>query len=240
MLGSIDDIAFNKTGELLAYTIDSAVKDGNGLFVIDLKTNRLNTLDNDAKVYNRLTWSDDGTALAVLKGSDVDKMRERDNVLLAFANVQAAMSRYRGGAGGAGSGQGRWLPQGMGRQRSRARSTGATTTSACSSARSRRSRRPTPRPGAAPTSSRTWTSGTPSDERVQSLQMTRADQDRNFTFRQAFDVAGGKFVKLADETMRELDVAPDGRWAVGRDTRGFIHDYKRPAADIYRVNTTTG
>ena len=40
--------------------------------------------------------------------------------------------------------------------------------------------------------------------------------------------------------MRELDVAPDGTWAVGRDTRGYIHDYKRPAADIYRVNTSTG
>jgi dienelactone hydrolase len=78
------------------------------------------------------------------------------------------------------------------------------------------------------------------DERVQSLQMSRAEQERNFTFRQAFDVASAKFVKLADETMRELDVAPDGRWAVGRDTRGFIHDYKRPSADIYRVNTTTG
>jgi hypothetical protein len=78
------------------------------------------------------------------------------------------------------------------------------------------------------------------DERVQSLQINRAEQDRNFTFRQAFDVSAGRFVKLADETMRELDVAPDGRWAVGRDTRGFIHDFKRPAADIYRVNTTTG
>ena len=27
---------------------------------------------------------------------------------------------------------------------------------------------------------------------------------------------------------------------VGRDTRGYIHDYKRPAADLYRVNTSTG
>jgi acetyl esterase/lipase len=78
------------------------------------------------------------------------------------------------------------------------------------------------------------------DDRVQSLQMIRAEQDRNFTFRQAFDTAAGKFVKLADQTMRDVDVAPDGRWAVGRDTRGFIHDYKRPAADIYRINTTTG
>jgi len=82
-----------------------------------------------------------------------------------------------------------------------------------------------------------WNTG---DERVQSLQMIRAEQDRNFTFRQAFDVSAGKFVKLADETMRDLEVAPDGRWAVGRDTRGYIHDYKRAAADIYRVNTTTG
>ena len=27
---------------------------------------------------------------------------------------------------------------------------------------------------------------------------------------------------------------------MGRDTRGFVHDHKRPAADFYRVNTTTG
>src|SRR5207302_6401536 len=71
------------------------------------------------------------------------------------------------------------------------------------------------------------------DERIQSVQMIRADADRNFTYREAFDVSEGKFVKLADETMRDLDVAADGRWAVGRDTRGFIHDYKRPSADIY-------
>ena len=32
-------------------------------------------------------------------------------------------------------------------------------------------------------------------------------------------------------------MSQDGRWAVGRDTRGYISDYKRPAADIYRVNT---
>ena len=40
--------------------------------------------------------------------------------------------------------------------------------------------------------------------------------------------------------MRDIDIAVDGKWAVGRDTRGYVTDYKRPAADIYRVNTTTG
>ena len=78
------------------------------------------------------------------------------------------------------------------------------------------------------------------DERIQSQQMIRAEADRNFTFRSAFDVSAPKFITLADETMRDLEVAQDGRWAVGRDTRGYISDYKRAAADIYRVNTTTG
>jgi hypothetical protein len=78
------------------------------------------------------------------------------------------------------------------------------------------------------------------DERIQSVQMIRAAADRNFTYRQAFDVSSATFVKLADETMRDLDVAADGRWAVGRDTRGYIHDVNRPAADFYRVNTSTG
>src|SRR4029077_12426954 len=74
LLGSVGDIAFNKSGELLAYTVDAAVKDSNGLFVLDLRNGRVNTLDGDAKLYNRLAWSEDGAALAVLKGLDVDKM----------------------------------------------------------------------------------------------------------------------------------------------------------------------
>jgi hypothetical protein len=75
----------------MAYTVDSAAKDSNGLFVFDLKNGKVNPIENDAKIYNRLTWSEDGTALAVLKGLDVEKMRERDNQLIVYANVQAAM-----------------------------------------------------------------------------------------------------------------------------------------------------
>ncbi|MEO8620990.1 MAG: prolyl oligopeptidase family serine peptidase, partial [bacterium] len=79
-----------------------------------------------------------------------------------------------------------------------------------------------------------------SDERIQSVQMIRADADRNFTYREAFDIGAAKYITLADSTMRELEVAEDGRWAIGRDIRGYVSDYKRPAADIYRVNTSTG
>ncbi len=240
LLGSVGDIAFNRTGSLLAYTVDAAVKDGNGLFVFDARTGRITPLDNDAKSYNRLAWNEDGTALAVLKGSDVEKMREKDNVLVAFPNVpERARRRGRRHAGDPRSGEGGRLPQRLGRQRPRG---------------ARVERRQQARvlrhqgagPGARHAPRKTtdeaadvdvWNTA---DERIQSAQMIRAEQDRNFTFRQAFDVAAKRFVKLADETMRDLDVAPDGKWAVGRDTRGYVHDYKRPAADFYRVNTSTG
>ena len=43
--------------------------------------------------------------------------------------------------------------------------------------------------------------------------MIRADQDRNFTFR-ARSTSAGKYITLADETMKDLDVAPDGKWGV--------------------------
>ena len=99
LLGSVGEIAFNKKGDLLAYTVDGTVRDGNGLFMLDLRNGRISTLDNDARVYSRLTWNDEGTGLAVLKGVDVDKMRERDNVLLGVSEraVGARRNRVRAG-----------------------------------------------------------------------------------------------------------------------------------------------
>ena len=241
LLGSVADYAFNSGGALLAYTVDAAVKDGNGLFVFDARNGRVTPLDNDAKNYNRLAWNDEGTALAALKGTEVEKMRERDNVLIAFPDVPAVLkdgdrapkpvlldpakaAGFPKGwvasdrAGLAWSDDGKRVFFGIKEQAPAPDTTRKSTDEAANVD--------------------VWNT---SDDRVQSLQMARAEQDRNFTFRAAFDVAAGKFVKLADETMRELDVAPDGAWAVGLDTRAYLRDEKvLPAGDYYRVNTSTG
>jgi len=241
LLGSVADIAFNRTGELLAYTVDAAVKDVNGLFAFDTRTGRTTTLDSDAKSYNRLTWNEDGNALAVLKGSDVEKMRERDNVLVAFPDVAAAM---KDGASGP-------APVVLEPDKVDLFPKGWVVSDRATLAWSEDNKRvffgikeQVPSPD---TTRRTtdeaadvdvWNT---SDDRVQSLQVIRANQDRNFTFRQAFDVSAKRFVKLTDDTMKDLDVAPDGTWAVGRDTRAYLADQKKlPAADFYRVNTATG
>src|SRR5688500_7355245 len=90
-LGSVGDISFNRQGDLLAYTVDAQVRDGNGLFLIDLRSGRTHVLDNDTLQYNRLSWSDDGSRVAVLKGLAVDKMRERANVLIALSNLRSLL-----------------------------------------------------------------------------------------------------------------------------------------------------
>ncbi len=239
LLGSVGDISFNKEGDLLAYTVDAAMKDANGLFVLDLERGRMHALDNDAKNYNRLTWSKDGSALAVLKGLEVEDMRERDNVLIAFPDVRAAlngdappspMTLDPAGADGFPEG---WVVSDRGTL-----SWSADNARVFFGIKEQVEEPDTERGGTDEVADvDVWNT---LDERIQSLQMRRANTDRNFTFRQVFDVANGKFIKLADDTMRDLDVASEGRWAIGRDRRAYIHDYNPAAADIYRVETSTG
>ena len=238
-LGSVGDASFNRKGELLAYTVDAAVRDGNGLFVIDLQAGRTNVIDNAARSYNRMTWNDDGTGIAVLKGNEVPRMRERDNVLVVYPNVRAAF--------GAGPEPTPAIldPTAAGFPKGFVISDRATLT--FSDDNNRVFLGVIPQTSAPDTSRRrsadsvadvdVWRA---QDERVQSLQMARADGDRNFTFREAFDLTTGKYVALSDSTLKEVEVGADGRWAVGRDTRGHISDYERPQADLYRVNTATG
>ena len=238
LLGSVGEISFNKKGDLLAYTVDGAVRDGNGLFILDLRNGRISTLDNDARVYSRLTWNDEGTGLAVLKGVDVDKMRERDNVLLAYPSVQQALDDVEYAPLKLDPAKADGFPKGW------VLSDRATLDWSDDNHRIFFGAK---EQVAAPDTTRrrgedvadvdVWNS---KDDRIQSVQMTRADADRNFTYREAFNLTTSKFVQLADTAMREVDVGADGRWVVGRDARAYISDYKRPAADFYRVNPSTG
>jgi dipeptidyl aminopeptidase/acylaminoacyl peptidase len=240
LLGSVGDIAFNRTGSLLAYTVDAAVKDGNGLFVFDTRSGRTVALDNDSKQYNRLTWNEDANAIAVLKGSDVEKKREKENVLLVFSDVPSAI------------GLDDIAPTPIVFEPAKAENfpKGSVVSDRAPLQWSEDNKRlffGIKEQVAAPDTTRRTTDERPDvdvwntdDERIQSLQMIRAEQDRNFTYREAFDLTSKRFVKLADETMKDLEVGPDGKWAVGRDARAYIDEKKRPAADFYRVNTSTG
>lgn len=239
-MGSIGDAAFNRKGDILGYSVDGAVRDGNGVFAVDLPTGRTLPLDNDAKTYNRLTWNDEGTAVAVLKGMETPRMRERANAILVIGNVKAGFDN----------------PAAL-----TTTTLDATTAQGFPRGFVISDRAPLswsdddnrvffgiiPQTAAPDTSRRrgadsvadvdVWGAG---DDRVQSQQMARADADRNFTFRQVFDVPAKKFVQLTDSSMRDLIVGGDGVWALGVDNRAYVSDHEPPRADYYRVNVRTG
>ncbi len=245
LLGSVSEIDFNKAGDLLAYTVDAAVRESNGVFVLDLADARMTPLDNGAATYSRLTWNEDGTALAVLKGDDVEDMRERANVLMAIPDLRAAIG---------GPGAPPVPPVVLDPEASAAFPDGWVISERGTLSWSKDDQRvffgmkeQGEEPGAGDDEDGEDDDETANvdiwntvDDRIQSRQMRQANADRNFTYRQAFDVAGESFVKLADETMRNVDVAPEGKWAVGRDDRAYLSDYLPARADIYRVDTTTG
>jgi len=238
LLGSVADVAFNLAGDMLAYDVDATVNDANGLFVIDLNTGRPYTLDNDTLRYSRLEWTKDGAGLAVLKGHSVTRMRERTNVLMAIPDVRAAIENPElapvvfdpGTASGWERG---WVLS----------ERGALSWSDDKQRVFFGAKAQVP----APDTARKSTDSIPNvdiwrttDSRIQSAQMIRANQEQNFTYTQAFNLATGKFVRLADTTMRAIDVSLDGRWAVGRDERAYFSDWAPDTADIYRVNTSNG
>ncbi|MCC7195655.1 MAG: prolyl oligopeptidase family serine peptidase [Gemmatimonadaceae bacterium] len=238
-LGTVGDIAFSRQGTLLAYTVDAAVDDANGAFVVDLGSTRTYTLDNDAQRYSRLAWTADGQGLAVLKGKAVPRMRERANVLLAWADIRKAFDDPRAAVAvldpsNAAGWQEDWVlseraPLSWSGDRARVFFGAKAQVPQADTGR---------KPGTDSIADvDVWRT---TDTRIQSAQMIRAPQEENFTYRQAFDVTAGRYIHLADTTMRQLDVSFDGKWAVGNDQRAYFSDWKPAQADLYRVNTATG
>ncbi|HEY0809340.1 MAG TPA: prolyl oligopeptidase family serine peptidase [Longimicrobiales bacterium] len=239
-LGSVSEASFNRKGELLAYAVDAAEKDANGLFVLDLRNGRTIPLDDDTRVYTRVTWNEEGTAVAALKAVEVEKKSERSNILIAFPDVYTIITPLaKASAVSFDPAQLATFPKDYVLSDKR---------ELLWSADNKRVFIGTHAQGVAPDTSKkkstdevadvdVW--GT-KDVRIQSVQMARAEQDRNFTYRQAYDVDTRRYITLADSTVREVQPALEGVWAIGRDERAYVHDHKRPAADLYRVNTTTG
>lgn len=238
-LGSVGDAAFTRQGDFFAYTVNAQQRDANGVFLVALGSNRMHVLENDARIYSRLTWSDDGSGIAVLKGKPVPKMRERDNVLAVYTDLRRSLGNPELAAALLDPAAAAGFPKGW--------VVSERTPLTWSEDNARVFFGIIAQTSAPDTGKRRSTDSIADvdvwrtqDVRIQSVQMIRAEADRNFTYTQAFDIGSGKFVALADSTMRELQLSPDGRWAVGRDSRRYIHDYQRPAADIYRVNPSTG
>src|SRR5690606_33484790 len=59
------------------------------------------------------------------------------------------------------------------------------------------------------------------DSRLQSMQQVQENRDRTFSYLAQYRLDSKKFIRLADDELRTVNVAPKARWAIGFDDREY-------------------
>jgi dipeptidyl aminopeptidase/acylaminoacyl peptidase len=235
LIGSVGEIAFNDHGSHLAFTVDADGGDGNGVYLIDLSTGTRRGLDNSRERYARLTWSEDGSTLAALRGDAPEGMVERANAVLAFSGVgrSAPPARHEVSAQADGLEAG-WVISEKG-------DVVFNEDASILFVGTRAQEEELPEwneEEALPLADVNiwhW-----QDDRIQAQQQVELSRDRNRTYVAAVHLDDARVVQLADERMRTVEITRDGRWGIGRDDREYVSDWKPRVADFYRVDTRTG
>ena len=247
-IGSVGEFSFNKPGNLFAFTVDAADKSGNGIYVIYLETGVRRTLDNGEAVYACINWEKEGIAFALFKGTEKKEFSEKVNILLVFTNLNGESPNKieYNPADDPNFPENMVISERVIPSRRR-RGTAPVKKRALfwSEDKSRvfcgikeQEKKPEKKEDAEPLPNVDifhW-----KDDRIQTVQRSQAEIDRNFTFRSALNLKDKKFVRLADEKMRVISISENGKWGIGIDNRAYISDWKESLADYYRVNSATG
>src|SRR5262249_20774751 len=87
VLGNVSEFSFDKKGRWLALVIDSAGQIGNGVQLRDMKRGALVAIDTAKASYQRLSWTEKGEALSVLKGVEDKGYEGKVYTVLGFTEI---------------------------------------------------------------------------------------------------------------------------------------------------------
>jgi len=85
-IGNVSQFSFDKTGKWLALVIDSYGQSGNGVQLRNMNTGVITPLDNEKAEYKRLSWTEEGDGLTVLKGVKDDDYEDKLYSVVGFNN----------------------------------------------------------------------------------------------------------------------------------------------------------
>ena len=246
-IGNVGGFAVSKPGTRLAYTVDAADQAGNGLVLLALGTGVRTVVSSGPADYAQLAWDDAGTALAVLKGTKKKGFVQKENVLIAVLIADgdegksepkvviydpAADKAFPAGLVLSELGSLRWNKPAtrifLGIKENEAEP---------ERDKDKDKDKDKAKPAAANVD--VWHYA---DEQIQSVQMQRAAQERNRTWASVVHLDPLKFVRLADDSMRQVLPNEDGTVVVGSDPKPYLSDLNWGGAptDYYLVDTATG
>jgi len=257
-LGNVSEFAFNKSGKQLALVIDAADQAGNGVVIRDMATGIITPLESDKAFYERLAWTDEGDALAILKGHDDKGWKERLYAVVGFSGFGTGTPKkasydpakdksFPANMSISGNRSPQWTESrdailfGIAAINKVERKPGAGDQAASGD---------NPPPATPPPAAADDTSERPDliifhykDPRLQTQQQVQENIDKQFNYLSIYRVAADKFIRLADEDVRAVTPAPKDQWAIGTDVRAYELEGNlsgRSFRDVYAINTATG
>lgn len=271
LLGNVSEFSFNKPGDKLVLLIDAAGQIGNGVHLRDMKAGTTAVLDTEKASYKSLAWHEDFTAFTVVKAVDDKDYEGKWNTILAFTDIGAKPAKHTYDPKddkafpkdmGISTNRGvSWTKNldaftfGIAEQKKKdttkkeaAPAPMGTTPPPATGGTGGPGRR---RDGGAPTA----TTGAPSggqpdlviwhwkDERLQPMQQVQAGGDKAFTYLCIYHVKEKKFVRLADDTCRNVSLPGQQKFAVGQDAKPYEYMANldgRRYSDIYAIDPKTG
>ncbi len=263
-VGNVADFSFSRNGKLLALTIDAQDKAGNGIQLRDMSSGAVAVLDSGTAAYERIAWTETGDGLAVLKGTDDRSLRDRRYAVLGFTGLGAGTPQkvaydpaddksFPEGMTISGNRDPRWTDDlqaiTFGIHVPRPRDNNASARDNTDN-ESREGEERQDTGGGNNTANAIaneervdlvlwhWL-----DSRLQSQQEVQEGRDRTFSYLAVYRADTKKFIRLADEELRTVDVAPKQRWAIGFDDREYelVGNLDgRRFQDVYVVDMQTG
>ncbi len=250
-LGNVAEFGFNKAGSRLTLLLDTQGQLGNGVQIRDMKTAALHQLESGKASYEGLVWTEKGDAFALLKGIE-DKGEKRFSLLLCTEPLAATPTltavdpatdaafpkelMVSAGRRPTFSEDREIVFFGIGKakkndsaDKAKGKEKGKAGTEPAKSEASKRSEKP---------DLVIWHWN---DVRLQSEQEKSAALDRQYTYLCAYRLKDKKFLRLADDAVKTVNLAEKQRYAIGLDRRAYERalDGKR-LQDVYVIDLKTG
>ena len=257
-IGSVADYALDETGGWLAWTTEAKDLVGNGVQLRNLATDQVKTIESEKAVYRRLAWADSGLALAVLRGRPDSARGDTVFAVVGITGVGGANTRVvfdPKPADGLAADR-RISPDRTPRWTADFSALAFGLTNRRNGPESK-----TGRPDVKPVAGTPGMMQTPAgaggtdddlptlviwhgkEGRLQSQQQVEEARDKSFSDLALYRVAERKFLALADDELREVQLTPRDRYGLGADRRTYerrdnIDGGQR--RDYYAIDLKTG
>lgn len=260
-IGNVSEFGFNKSGRYLALVIDAADQAGNGVQIRDMSTGAVTSLETDKAFYERLSWTREGDAIALIKGKDDRNFKERLYSVLGFSGFDKGAPKktffdpttdksFPAGMSVSGNRAPAWtdsrdaLTFGIAKltkvERPAGRAGGAGADAAAGEGAA---------PPAQAQNANDDTTERPNlviwhykDPRLQTMQQVQESRDRQFNYASLYRV-DGKFVRLADEESPDVVLAGTGKYVIGTNNGPYELEANldgKSFRDVYAIDPKTG